>query len=593
VNGRAGQPAGAGRSSRAPILVLAICLALGAFLRLFGLGGQIPMDDEWHGLDFALTHDFWFLFTHFSRAGANSVPYNLYLRAMLASFGWTEWSIALPSLLAGVGLLWMFPRWVWRRFGAVAATVSAGLLALAPFLVFYSRVARAYSVVLLLECLALVALCEWLHTAERRRHVFGFVIFGALAIWAHASALPAMCAATAAAAGYRFLQFRSATQPRLPRAWHVAVAGLGMLGLAGALWLPALWSPMPVMPLSPAHFSARTILGVVELLSGTDAVSLQVAYLVVAGAGVVLAARRAPLALLVWGAATGGSLLSVLVAHPNSSGVAGVFVRYLLPAFLLASLAIGVAVEAAVRVSSTRTRRHLLLGTALSFLIALWAFGPLPRLYGATNSFTKHPAFQFDYAEHDPDLARPDPLELDRAGRLSRSDLQPFYAALSREPGDAPVIEYPFVLGENANLLYFAQQVHGRPVLAGYYRSGAQDVDTFGLAAASRSPMDVRSPSPGYIMSGMTLDHVLGRSQNSNQIRFHTAVDIADSDAVSESRAAYLILHWNLLREFYAIGPSEARSWFVHWIRRQLVVRYGAPFIENEAIIVFRLSGRP
>jgi len=592
VSGQGEQRAGDLRSSRISILGLAACLALGAYLRLFGLGGQIPIDDEWHGLDFALTHDAWFLFTHFSRAGANSIPFNLYLRAVLESFGWTEWSIALPSLVAGVGLLWVFPRWVWRRLGAPAAMVSGALLAMAPFLVFYSRAARVYSVVLLLQCLALVALCEWLRVG-RRRHVAGFVLFGALAIWAHASALPAMVAATAAAAGHRFLQSRRATDPLLPCAWHVAVAGLGMLALAGALWLPALWTPMPVMPLSPAHFSLRTLMGVIELLSGTDALSLQVAYLVLATAGIWLAARVAPMEVVVWGAATVGGLLAVLLAHPNSGGVAGVFVRYLLPAFLLASLAIGVAVEAAVRASSTRLWQRWLLGTALCFLAALLLFGPLPRLYGTTNSFTKHPAFQFDYAEHDPDLARPDPLEINRGGRLPRSELQPFYAGLSRQPGDAPVIEYPFALGENANLLYFAQQVHGRPVLAGYYRSGALDVDTFGLAAASRSPRDVRPPSPGYIMSGMTVDHVLGRPETDRRIRFRTVIDIADPDAVSKSRADYLVLHWNLLREFYAIGPREVRSWFVHGIRRQLVARYGAPIEENEAIIVFRLSGRP
>jgi hypothetical protein len=371
----------------------------------------------------------------------------------------------------------------------------------------------------------------------------------------------------------------------------VLVAGLGMLGLAGALWLPALRTPMPVILHSPGHFSGRTLLGAIELLSGTDAVSLQIAYFAVVLAGVGLAARRVPQDLVVWIAAACGGLLAVLVAHPNASGVAGVFVRYILPVFLLASLAIGVAVETALRLSSTRTRRRLLLGTALSFLAALWAFGPLPRLYGATNSFTKHPTFQFDYAEHDPDLARPDPFELNLADRLSRSELQPFYAALSRETGHAPVIEYPFILGEDANLLYFTQQVHGRPVLAGYYRSGALDADTFGLAAAIRSPIDVRPPSPGYIMSGMTIDHVLGRPEKDRRVRFRTAIDIADPDEMRKSRAEYLILHWNLLREFYAVGPSGVRSWFVHWIRSQLVARYGAPFVENEAILVFRLSG--
>ena len=570
--------------------VLLACLVLGTILRLRGLGSQIPMDDEWHGLDFALSRDLWFLFTHFSRAGANSVPFNLYLRALLRTFGWTELSIALPSLLAGIGLLWVFPRWVWRRFGALTATVTAALLAMVPFLVFYSRVARAYSAVLLFECLALVALCEWLRTAQRR-HAIGLIVFGALAIWTHASALPSLAAALAAAAGHRWLRSRRATAPLSPSARQVVAAGSGMLGLAGALWLPALWTPMPVPWHAPAHFSGRTFWGALELISGTDAVPLQVAYFVVALVGVVLAARVARQEMLILGAAVAGSLFLLLVARPNASGIAGVCVRYLLPAFMLASLAIGVAVGTAVHVARTRAGQRGLLGTTLCLLTALVAFGPLPRLYGRTNSFTKHTAFQFDYAEHDPERARPDPLEPDVAAGLPRSELQPFYAALSKKPGVAPVIEYPFVLGEDANLLYFAQQVHGRPVLAGYYRSGALDVDTFGLAVASRSALDLRPPSPGYIMSGMTVDHVLGRPQRDARIRFRTVVDIADAEAMSRSGAEYLILHWNQLREFFHIGPESGRSWFVARIRRQLTARYGAPAFENQSLCVFRLVG--
>jgi len=567
---------------------LIACLVLGTFLRVRGLGGQIPMDDEWHGLDFALSREAWFLFTHFSRAGANSVPFNLYLRALLDSFGWTEVSIALPSLMAGAGLVWIFPRWVARRFGPTAATVSAALLAVSPFLIFYSRAARAYSVVLLLECLALVALCEWLHTA-RRRQAIAFVVFGALAIWTHASALPTLVAAVAAAAGHRWLLSRHTTAPLVPRAWQMLAAGLGMVGLAGALWLPALLIPMPPLWHAPAQFSGRTFSGLLELVSGTDVVSLQVVYLLVVVAGLVFAARTARQELVVLGAAFAGGLFAVLGTHPNLAGVAGVLVRYILPGFLLASLAVGVAVETAMRAATTPARRTLLVAAALLLGVGLFVLGPLPHLYGTVNSFTKHPAFQFDYAQHDPELARPDPLEAHARPGIPRSELQPFYAELARQPGNAPVIEYPFVLGEDANLLYFAQQVHGRPVLAGYFHSGAQDRDVFGMAVGEHAASALRAPSPGYITSGMTIDHVLGRPESDGRIRLRNVVDIDDAGAVSSSRAQYLILHWNLLREFFAVGPQRARSFFVHQIRRRLIERYGSPSFENDLLCVFTL----
>jgi hypothetical protein len=92
----------------------------------------------------------------------------------------------------------------------------------------------------------------------------------------------------------------------------------------------------------------------------------------------------------------------------------------------------------------------------------------------------------------------------------------------------------------------------------------------------------------------MMIDHVLGRPErveNGDRIRFRTVVDIADFEAVSKSRAQYLILHWNPLREFFHIGPEWGRSWFVARIRERLVARYGAPAFENGAICVFRVNG--
>jgi hypothetical protein len=64
---------GSASSSSVPEGVLVPCVLVGAYLRVRGISSQLPMDDEWHGLDFVLTRDAWLLLTHFSRAGANIV----------------------------------------------------------------------------------------------------------------------------------------------------------------------------------------------------------------------------------------------------------------------------------------------------------------------------------------------------------------------------------------------------------------------------------------------------------------------------------------------------------------------------------------
>jgi hypothetical protein len=227
----------------------------------------------------------------------------------------------------------------------------------------------------------------------------------------------------------------------------------------------------------------------------------------------------------------------------------------------------------------------------LAALALCYFLGPLPRIHGQGGSFTKHPAYQATYAEPEPERALPDPLDDGTSKVVERAQPQPFYFALARASGRAPIIEYPFLLGEDVNLLYFPQQLHGRPVLAGYYRSGAGDQDLFGMAVSPRRSALPAPPSPGFIMNAMMVDHVLGRPESDARVRFHTVVDILDPVAVERSGAEFLVLHANLLREFFNIGPEGARSEFTLGIRGRLFARYGLPVFENELITVLRVSG--
>jgi hypothetical protein len=569
---------------------LLACVVLGAVLRARGLTWQIPMDDEWHGIDFALSHDVWFLFTHFSRAGANSVPWNLYLRGALDTIGWTEVTIVLPSLIAGVGLLWLFPRWIARRFGSVPALVSAAVLAISPFLVFYSRMARAYSVVLFFECFALLALLDWLREA-RRRHAVVLVVFGALAVWTHAAALASMAGALTAAIVWRALLARREASSSVPSVRQLIIAGIAMLALAGSLWLPALMHPLPSPVHPPARFASSTFTGLLQLWIGSANPFFELASVLTVAGGVVLLARSARGELIVLAATVCAGLVAVLLTRPNLAGTGFVLARYLLPAYLLGSLAVGVAAQAIARAAASSMGRTLRLGAVFASIVFAYVLGPLPRIHGAINSFTKHPAFQASYGEHDPDRALPDPLDDGVSVAVRRSQLQPFYSQLARERGQAPIIEYPFLLGEDVNLLYFPQQLHRRPVLAGYYTSGAQDRDVFGIEVGSSSAQ-VRV-SAGYIVNATMVDHVLGTWARDRRIRFRTVVNILDPVEVARSGAEYLVLHGNLLREFFQIGPARIRSNFVTRIRPELVARYGVPVFENDLITVFRLRERP
>jgi len=125
---------------------------------------------------------------------------------------------------------------------------------------------------------------------------------------------------------------------------------------------------------------------------------------------------------------------------------------------------------------------------------------------------------------------------------------------VAREGGSAPIIEYPFVIGEDYNRLYFAQLLHHRPVLAGYYESGASWKDGFGLALDD-SPERSEQPSRGYLLSDMTIDHVLGQGAPRRGIRFKTVVDVSDR-ALSERAKPSTC---------YSIGTWRENSCFSRW----------------------------
>jgi hypothetical protein len=326
---------------------------------------------------------------------------------------------------------------------------------------------------------------------------------------------------------------------------------------------------------------------------GSASAETQVVFVGLTAIGLLLAAKQAPRELMILGSAAAASVTAVLVTHPIQSEVGAIFARYSLPIFLLPAFAIGVAGQTLAALVKARYLQKCVWVTILFGLaVALYFSGPLPFVQAGRTSFTKHPVFQYDYSQFGTARSCPDPVE-DTLQPLFRSQLHPFYARVAREGGNAPIIEYPFVIGEDYNRLYFAQLLHHRPVLAGYYESGASWKDGFGLALDG-SPGLSQQPSRGYLLSDMTIDHVLGHGPPRRGIRFKTVVDISDPRAVRASQAQYLLLHWNLAREFLFLEVvsqhgANPRS-FVAQIRERLVAGVGKPIVDDEVLTVFQVQ---
>ena len=130
-------------------------------------------------------------------------------------------------------------------------------------------------------------------------------------------------------------------------------------------------------------------------------------------------------------------------------------------------------------------------------------------------------------------------------------------------------------------------------VLAGYYPSGASWTDYYGLALnpLAGSTSTPPPPSRGYILSVLTVDHVLGRAQRLGGVRFSTVVDLSDPAALEHSGAEYVLLHWDLVREQFGVRverPEHAEA-FVARLRAHLAASLGEPVLEDRVVSVFKV----
>jgi len=142
-------------------LLAAGAFLAGCFVRVHGLGRQIMLDDEWHGMFSAGVQSFRYLATHVQLSGT-SIPYSLYRRLCLLTIGWDEVILRLPSLVAGIAALVLCPWSVRRILKDRCAALFAFLLAFSPLLIYNSRYSRAYSVTMLLQFLCIFSFYFWI-----------------------------------------------------------------------------------------------------------------------------------------------------------------------------------------------------------------------------------------------------------------------------------------------------------------------------------------------------------------------------------------------------------------------------------------------
>ena len=554
-------------------LVPAICAGL--WLRWHLLADQVLGDDEWHGFYYAIGKSPLWLLTHFSIPGATCIPLNFYTWLVGTTVGWSETWLRLPSLVGGVAAVAAGP-WLAREIiGTRRAGLLAGLLAISPLLVFYSRICRPYSAVALLAFVSLLFAARWLQSGGRRPAAL-FAVTGVLAIYFHLFAVVTVAAPMLAVLIFLICARLVKASGRAPagpslREWIIASAII----ISGCviLVLPALIHSMQSTFFNIALAGKLSFLSlpkVAELISGTGQPVLAVLFWAAFVAGVVEQCRRNPWFGWMLVGLYPLHALALLLSRPDSAQSAIVLARYCIPlvpvTLLLVACGVQAALEAAIRHSALQT------SIAAAAVAALALAGPLPQCYLAPNNFTSHGAYQHRYGNNDwqksfvSDLT---PADFTLVTAVRAEEISPFYRWLQNHPGPRPVVEYPMLIGDHFNPLYFYQHFHRRPVLVGYVTD---------LTPA-------RGLAPGNIYGNTYIDQVLSLVPDPARLHFQNLVAMDDMAALRGRAAEFVILHKQFEAQLPAVMlplPDLAR------LQDKFRLTLGEPFYEDAHIAVFQ-----
>jgi hypothetical protein len=530
--------------------LLGLVFVAGAGIRLYRIGEQIILDDEWHALNAVQYFDFGWIFTHFSTADI-SIPLAMLYELQYRVVGLNEILMRWPMLAAGSVAILLLPRLLRHWLSRPERLILAMLIAVSPFLIYYSRFARPYMLLVLLEPGALVLAWHWWN-GGKVIHGAGWILCAALSAWFNS---PALAVVTAPFAWFGLIALRRAGNEEgrkdLARLFMI---GLVMLAALGVLLGPPLLTDFgSIAAKAGQHLVGfSTLVWAVSLASGSGHawVFLPIALLAVLGL-VTLYQRDAAFVRF---------LLTILLLAMVAVSLAGaawvkegpVFLRYLigLLPFYLASAAVGLvrAVSWLVHRSGVPAAVNWLAYPVLILLLV--GAGPIPDWPMRTNQFMTHLNYHFHYDRKQ----NPFVYTFDDWYRE-----EPFYAEIAglHPAGDAVIVEAPWYLESYNNALNLRQETHGQKVLIGFI-NGLCAGPLYGELGVGQSGMKFRN----FVYLQELLD--------------------------GTREADYLVLRRR------SMSPA-ARVIEMDFAKCELAVRekFGAPWRETENALVFRPGAAP
>lgn len=562
---------------------ITLSLLIGTFLRLYMASEQILLDDEWHAIDFVTDKSFGYLLTHFG-ISANCIPINLYSLLLLKTVGWSELALRIPSLCSGILFLALFPILIRKIVSQRAAVIFSFLAAFSPVLIFYSRVSRGYSMVVLLGFLAILLLYLWTIDGQRK-YALLYIVVGGLAVYFHLFALITVLTPLGLVILLKMIPkkigFQFEKKPIGLPFGALIITTLGLILFLGLLLLPALiQSPFPMVP-SEDRVTFNSLVGVIHLLSGTSNYLILIIYLCFVVAGQIFLFKKNPLLSGMFNSILLFYLLAMMIIRHAYIDNSIEILRFSIAIVPLCFVWLSVGIDEILNLLPiSKTSRSLAFSRlsdsllAAYFLLALFLTGPLLELYASTNNFTNHSAFQESYQKKT--WERSYQSGVMSGFSINRRDIPIFYQWLSMQANTQGIIEYPMYIGDHFNQYYYYQHFHKKRVITGYINK-----------------LKGLNPSLGHVYGDTYIDYPLSRVSDAGKLNFKNMINMLNFTALKQSNCRFAILHKNIMAEMFRRSAEQASTVYppVNYLAEIYRKRLGAPVFEDRHLIIFNLSG--
>ncbi len=559
------------------IVIFAI---LGAWLRLWSWPNQVLLNDEWHSLNYVTDKRLADIILCPVGVGATSIPENIYTWLTLHTVGWSENVLRLPSMFAGLLALVVIPLLVNRLWGLTTALTTAALLSTSPVLIFYSRIARPYSITMLLGATSLLLTLIWTQTG-RRRYLLLSAACGTLAVYYHSSSaipvfVPFIVVLLAALTGKKAGISLASVTPLKDLALAAATVAVFSLAIVIPSLINTSWLSNTVV--GDDHATLTTAYNVLGIVSGTHLQILRFTILVLAISGLIAIYRQSRIT----GIVIFFPILTYTVMIASISmitinegiqvtryGITFVPVIYAMAAFASAKLAELIS----LRLCSSWSSQAIV-------IVQLIVWSPfvinshLREIYQTPNNFTNHCAYQNLYSpmqwknmqQRDQILGYP----------KNYSQFPAFYSDPGKMQKIRGIIEYPMMVGDPYNVYYHYQHLHKKPVLGGYMTTGNFE----------RIPTD-----NSYVLGNYTVDYVMEaihqplRKKN----RWRTMVNLEDTSLLKLDFSGWLVVvHKNPAIELF---PNSFPDYPVAAeVIQNMTENFGEPYIREKNAIAWILK---